>query len=150
MRFAALTALERLREGNQRFAAENRAPSMDTGEHRRAELLGGLVGRVFMAGDLGPWMYTYLREKKVPERFDARIAKYLIDDLAERLLKLERQHPSRFLVVDTRGTVGNRWQDEIHPSPKGFELLAKKVWAAIRTEVRAMERARASGPAQSL
>ncbi len=41
MRSAALEALERLRAGNRRFASEQRGPSMDTGEMRRSELLGG-------------------------------------------------------------------------------------------------------------
>jgi carbonic anhydrase len=41
MKSAALEALERLREGNRRFASDQHGPSMDTGEHRRSALLGG-------------------------------------------------------------------------------------------------------------
>jgi hypothetical protein len=56
-----------------------------------------------LAGKLGPWMYPYMRRKQVPKRFDAPIAKHLIDTLAARLLKLAKAHPGRFIVADTRG-----------------------------------------------
>jgi len=112
---------------------------------RGAVFLGGLVGKVFLDGKLGPWMYPYLRRKEVPRRFDAPIAVHLIDELAARLQKLAAAHPGRFIVADTRNTVRGRWKDEIHPKPDGFESVAKRVWGAMKPLVEEVESARAAG-----
>jgi hypothetical protein len=37
--------------------------------------------------------------------------------------------------VNLRGTVGERWHDELHPSKAGFEDLAAKMEAAIEAVI---------------
>jgi len=94
-----------------------------------AEFVGGLLkirgGR--------SWIYPYLRAKNVPRRFDRTLVRYLIDRLAECLLALEASHPERLRVADTRGSLdpAKDWLNEIHPTSKGFDKIANRVFAEL-------------------
>ena len=113
-------------------------------DKRGAEFLGGLVGRVFLQRSLGPWMYPYLMRRKVPKSCHAPIARYLIDQLADRLLQVAADHPDPFLLADTRKAVPRKhWLNEIHPDSKGFEKVARRVFQVMKPWVRQFEAERA-------
>jgi hypothetical protein len=92
---------------------------------------------------LGPWLYKSFSAYKVPPQDWADLAEHLINRFAEFLLSL--QLPS-FLVVDTRavplhpadsnehGPSGD-WQNEIHPTKKGYEKLGRKWSSIIESEI---------------
>ena len=72
-------------------------------------------------------------QKAVPERHHAPLVKYLIDRLAENLLRLETRYPQRLAVADTRGIIDpvNGWQNEIHPESGGFRKLARIIYRTL-------------------
>jgi lysophospholipase L1-like esterase len=88
---------------------------------------------------LGPWLYPALKSAKVPESAWIPVADYLIDELAEGLLALQKgsNRIKNFYVVNTRGAAARAdpgdtgsshdWQNEIHPSNKGYRKLARRV-----------------------
>ena len=82
----------------------------------------------------GPWLKNFLVAAKVPKRLRRPATSYLIDTFADMLADLALAHPGRFVVVDTRGTLRKKklWKDELHPTSDGFELVAKKIYAAVR------------------
>ena len=90
-----------------------------------AEFIGGL----FRINKGKSWMYPYLEEKAVPEKLHAPLVKYLINRLADNLLRLQDRHPEHLVVADTRGMIdpGTGWLNEIHPKPRGFKRLAKEI-----------------------
>jgi hypothetical protein len=59
-----------------------------------------------------------------------------VDQFADRLQTLASQHPN-IRVVDTRGALRSKsqWENEIHPTAAGFELLAKNYWKPALTGV---------------
>ena len=62
--------------------------------------------------------------KGIPEDRHGDIARWLIDQLAERLLGLEDRSDGLLSVVDTRGIVdADQWVNEIHPDRAGFARL---------------------------
>lgn len=93
----------------------------------------------FLVGSLGPWLYRDLVRREVPEHDWISVANFLIDQLAQLLLGLQRgSNPlPNFHVKDTRGTLEpaelgaigdtNDWQNEIHPNGAGYEKLAVKL-----------------------
>ncbi|MFT4572779.1 MAG: hypothetical protein ACI8TX_000090 [Hyphomicrobiaceae bacterium] len=93
-----------------------------------AVFVGGLVK--IKKGD--SWLWPSLRAHDVPKKHDRAIVRLVMDAMAERLLKLEREWPGRFYVADTRKLVGpSQWKDEIHPDTHGF----KKVAACMRARI---------------
>lgn len=98
-------------------------------------------GAVFAGGLIRPqggrsWMYPALSARRVPKEHHPAIARWLIDGLAERLLRLQAERPDRLCVVDTRGALGaGHWVNEIHPNYDGFDRIA----AAILTRLRAID-----------
>lgn len=95
--------------------------------------------RFFGLGIFGPWLYTTMVNAEIPKKDWIDISDYLFDQLAERILSLEKgQHPiPDFHVVDTRNSLrrallnskGNSgdWLNEIHPNKNGYKKIAKKI-----------------------
>jgi hypothetical protein len=90
-----------------------------------AEFIGGL----FKVNNGKSWMYPYLEDKAVPRKLHMPLVKYLINRLAENLLKLQVRHPEHLVVADTRGMIDPKtgWLNEIHPRPGGFKRLADEI-----------------------
>ena len=86
---------------------------------------------------LGPWLYKALVKADIPKQVWVEVADYLIDQLAEGILALQKgqEKLKNFHVVDTRGllkraklgTAGESgdWLNEIHPDFDGYRKLAK-------------------------
>jgi hypothetical protein len=75
-------------------------------------------------------MYPYLEDNKVPKKHHTAIVKYLIDQLANNLIKLQTRHARRLIVVDARKIIdpNNGCLNEIHPKPAGFKRLAEEIY----------------------
>jgi hypothetical protein len=86
---------------------------------------------------MGPWIQPYLERVGLTDPLYQRVlTSWLIDQFAERLRALVSQHPNMRLV-DSRGTLTNQrqWENEIHPTASGFELIAKRCWKPVLTGV---------------
>jgi hypothetical protein len=61
------------------------------------------------------------------EPLQAKIAKLVVGDYNEMLGKVAAAHPGAFVHVDLRGTLDpGDWANEMHPTRKGFEKVARK------------------------
>ena len=87
---------------------------------------------------VGPWIMPELSSRKVPPALHIPIVGILLSNFRERLEKLQLQ-TQNFFVADTQGTLtpgkAADWKDEIHPTPKGFEKIADKIYAEARARV---------------
>jgi hypothetical protein len=87
---------------------------------------------------LGPWLYKAVNTiYHVPPADWQAVADVLISRLADMWLALAEKYASRNVnVFDTRGTItraaagttgiSGDWENEIHPTPHGYGLLARK------------------------
>ncbi len=85
-------------------------------------------GARFMPGiKFGPWMKPSLEEKGIDDEDDQRkIIRHLIDRFNEMLEGIEDSN-SKVVWIRTRKTLAaNEWNDELHPTRKGFEKIAAK------------------------
>lgn len=99
-----------------------------------ARILGVRVGTA--------WMYPKLVEAGVPQHLWVPVSDYLIEHMARLLRGLDLVD---FHVVSTLGTIqraalgatgsSGEWDNEIHPSRRGYAKLAAKMAAAIRAEL---------------
>lgn len=90
------------------------------------------------AGPLGPWLYKALHDSyNVPSVDWNAVSDEFINRLADMWLSLQSKYSgSNFKVINSRGSlkradpgtpgVSNDWENEIHPTPHGYSLLAKK------------------------
>ena len=90
---------------------------------------------------LGPWLYKAMHDTYfIPDGDFQGLADELIDRLAQMWLRLSSTYASRNVaIIDTRGSlaratpgtsgVSGDWENEIHPTPHGYSLLAK-AWRA--------------------
>ena len=78
----------------------------------------------------GPWLSSYLLEKKIKKHADqVNIMRYLLEKYKEMLFSLQEKYPRNFKVVDTQGTLKeNDWENETHPTIRGFEKLAEVIY----------------------
>lgn len=83
----------------------------------------------------GPWLYPALLAFGVPSQDWTALAKVLIDSLAQMWQGLAGKYAARKVtVIDSRGSiqpaspdatgVSGDWENEIHPTPHGYTLLA--------------------------
>ena len=91
---------------------------------------------------LGPWLYKAMNDLyAIPAADWNALADLLIDRLAELWLDLAAKNASRNVrIVDSRGSirradpgttsVSGDWENEIHPSPHGYTLLAQR-WRTV-------------------
>ena len=87
---------------------------------------------------LGPWLYKAVSTLyQLPPADWPAVADELINRLADMWLALATKYASRNVnVIDSRGTlsraapgtdgVNGDWENEIHPTPHGYGLLARK------------------------
>lgn len=86
----------------------------------------------------GPWIAPFLEEKGiVDERTQQDVMDYLLDRVNETIRKTLSSHRAArapMVIVDTRNVSpplepGNpeHWQDEIHPTPMGFDILGQQM-----------------------
>jgi hypothetical protein len=86
----------------------------------------------------GPWIGPFLEEKGiVDERIQQDVMDYLLDRVNQTIrdtLSSHRGGRAPMVIVDTRNTSpplepGNaeHWQDEIHPTPMGFDILGQQM-----------------------
>jgi lysophospholipase L1-like esterase len=88
------------------------------------------------------WMQPKLVAAGVPQHLWVPISDYLIEHMARLLRGLDLVD---FHVVNTLGTIqraapgatgsSGEWDNEIHPSRRGYAKLAAKMSAAIREEL---------------
>ena len=83
---------------------------------------------------VGPWMKPNLEKKGITDPADQQS---IIRELLQRfqtMLQSLAQEPD-FVVVPTIGTLApNEWNDELHPTRKGFEKIAEKFRAALKKQ----------------
>lgn len=82
----------------------------------------------------GPWLQPALDERKVPKSLWADVVKLLIDAFAAAIdqVAAEPRGAGRLIRVETRGVVGKRFQDEIHPDNDGARRVGMTFEAALR------------------
>lgn len=94
-----------------------------------------LTGGVFLGGLIKTkgWMKRFMDAAGIKDELQADVIKIFIDAMAKELLKVAAERDG-FVVVDTRGTlVGEEeWLNEIHPTSKGFESIAERIFVAMR------------------
>ena len=73
----------------------------------------------------GPWMKPHLDSKGIRDAaFQRAIVNFMVKRLDELMQKLEQER-DRVVYVRTQGTLTDKdWEDEIHPTTKGFRKLA--------------------------
>lgn len=102
--------------------------------------LGLIAPVVNVFKQVGPWIFPILKEKGLTNQ-DAQqmFAEQLINQFHDFiLLPLKNQYTDNFDFVDLRGSLNQinyNWNDEIHPSAAGFEILANKFWQKLRPEI---------------
>ena len=81
----------------------------------------------------GPWLKPVFEERGIRSNADQRnIVRHVLAALHEMQKELPAQTPNPFTVVDTTGTLRPaHWEDEIHPSTRGFGLVARKIGLEI-------------------
>ena len=86
---------------------------------------------IFGIGVAGPWLYPVLNYHGMTKKAQKQFVKNLIDNFADYVLKPLKDTFDNFDYVDTRGVLEAKdFQDEIHPTNKGFEKLSKK-WLEV-------------------
>lgn len=93
-----------------------------------------LVGGVFLGRLIKTkaWMKRFMDNAHINEELQADVIKIFMEKIAEELLSIKRDN---FIVVDTRETLlGEKaWLNEIHPTSDGFEAIAKKIFATMKS-----------------
>lgn len=96
---------------------------------------------------LGPWLYRAIHDLYgIPAADWSALANLMIDRLANLWLSLAVSYAGRNVdIVDTRGSltpadpgmsgVSGDWENEIHPTPHGYSLLAQKWRPALDARV---------------
>ena len=102
--------------------------------------LGLIAPVVNVMKQVGPWISPILEAKGLTDSVaQQQFAVALIDHFHDEvLMPLKNQFGDNFDFVDLRGTLelkAHNWNDEIHPSAAGFELLANKFWLHLRPVV---------------
>lgn len=83
-------------------------------------------GAVMWGIKVGPWMRQHLEAKGINDPDDQRkIIRHLLERFRDLMVGVA-QHPN-VVMVDTLGTLKEtEWNDELHPTRKGFEKIARK------------------------
>lgn len=75
------------------------------------------------------WIKPTMDELKIPGDWQEDIVDHMLHRLSQELADLQATYPC-FVHVRTQGTLRKgdpkHWANEIHPTPAGFELIAKK------------------------
>jgi hypothetical protein len=89
------------------------------------------IGASMWGIKVGPWMKPNLERKGIDDEDDQRkIIHWLLEKFADMLEEIARQ--PNVTLVRTQGTLTeSEWNDELHPSRKGFEKIASKFRAEL-------------------
>ena len=89
--------------------------------------------RIFGKSISKPPISEVFRKKGFTSKVDQRrIVRFVLDAFHEMLYELQMNSVNALTVVDTRGTLhSSHWQDEMHPSDRGFGLVAQRIGRAI-------------------
>lgn len=78
------------------------------------------------------WLKAALDDAQVPQHLQEPCVRMLIDRFADVLSSICRSDPAHFMLVDSRGTLDrNEWANELHPTPAGFDKLARQSWGPV-------------------
>lgn len=81
-----------------------------------------------VAGGEG-WIRPALKDAKVPDDLQQDVVDFLIEAQTGVLERLQASMPDRIVLVDGRDTLGpEHWHNELHPTPEGFDKLARERW----------------------
>jgi hypothetical protein len=82
----------------------------------------------------GPWVKPAMEAKRIVNpTLQEKVAKEVVGDFNAMLSKVAAAHPGFFVHVDLRGTLARaEWANEMHPTRRGFEKLAKRFVAAAK------------------
>lgn len=88
---------------------------------------------IFPVGE--SWMYPILMDRKITDSQEQRlIARTILIAFKDKLITIQGKYQDRFHVVDTQGLLAeNQWRNEIHPTPAGFKLIARKIADALES-----------------
>jgi lysophospholipase L1-like esterase len=102
-------------------------------------------GKFLIFNALGPWLHRAFEDKGTPNALRMPVTRLLLDGLGDGITALA-QGPGaipNFHVVDTRGTLepaapdasgrSGDWENEIHPSAKGYRKLSEVVSPVVRS-----------------
>ena len=85
----------------------------------------------------GPWITPAMETRGIPQRLRRPVIRLLFEQLRSKLLSLQDKSVSRGTVriADTVEILHQKdqWLNEIHPTSEGFELIAERVYAEVRT-----------------
>jgi lysophospholipase L1-like esterase len=74
---------------------------------------------------LGPWFEPALKRKGLSQDQGKGIVKQLIDSLNEMLINLSNKYCNNVHFIDLRRIIEpNDWENELHPTAKGFKKIA--------------------------
>ncbi len=102
-----------------------------------------LAHKIFVWNVSGPWIYPYMIRAGINDfAMRQEIVRYLIDRYFGLLSKLQALPDSHFYVIDTRaalppvseaqmGMSTLYWNDEIHPSSRGFREITEKYYIPV-------------------
>lgn len=88
------------------------------------------AGGLFELDEGRSWMQPYMEKYGIKDlEIQQRIVKFMLEELARMLGEIEAEYSEYFKVVNTQGTLEpNEWLNEIHPTPQGFEKIARKIY----------------------
>ena len=83
----------------------------------------------------GPWIWSVLDDKKIPDKHHSKIADHLLEELQEGIKRsTESENNAHVVLTHKTLTPGNHheWADEIHPTTYGFCKVALKLVGAMQ------------------
>ncbi len=80
----------------------------------------------------GHWLKEPMDAVGVPISVQPLAVDYLINVFNDALAQVQKDYPDHVLIVDSRGTLtAAEWANELHPTPAGFNKLAKQAWQPV-------------------
>jgi len=78
------------------------------------------------------WLKPALVDAAVPTELHSPCMEFLIDSFHRMLERIAALDPDHLIVVDSRGVLRKSdWANELHPTGKGFERIAKEAWKPV-------------------
>ncbi|MEL1266341.1 hypothetical protein [Pseudoxanthomonas putridarboris] len=77
-----------------------------------------------------PWVKPYLDDVGLTDKNAQRVVTHWLIDQFTRELKAFVSQRANMVLVDSRGALKtqSQWENEIHPTAKGFETIARRFW----------------------